>query len=474
MDPKILVILVAVFIGIPLAVIAGIVWRPFQRLLMGVFCFALCYPELTNVNLLSREVYRTSTRGFEIGLLDICAISLLITLMIRPLHGKPFHWFPPLTIVYGIYILFAVLSWMMTPGDIRVPGIATQYYAKAGVSFYKNFETGLYPLFEISKLLRGGIIYLMVVNFIRTEENLKTVISGFLLIAVLVSVDALSDRYIDGQHRISATLGHPNSLGTFMAMVGTVLFGFVLFRETFFSSGTFGIATTACLVSVLLTISRGALAALVMGLWIDFSSLFHRYMNPKNFLILLVGSAGALGLFYMSADTLTNRFLGQQDAVSDIHYRDLYNEEARMMAADHPLGVGLGNFSTYSWLQYGRAVDLSGYGTPAHNVWYLTLGEIGYPGLSAFILYWVRCATIGIPFLFRRRKNIFYAAAVTCTAAILIGHIQFMLQLSYRQTSIYMLIKVMLGIVVACRYMDRETRKEERHLRVERRQLSSA
>jgi len=62
-----------------------------------------------------------------------------------------------------------------------------------------------------------------------------------------------------------------------------------------------------------------------------------------------------------------------------------------------------------------------------------------------------------------------YAAAASATAALLIGHIQFMLQLSYRQTSIFMLTKILMGIIVACWYIDRDARREDRALRIAQR-----
>lgn len=468
MELKILLFSAAFFLGIPLFITAGLMWRPFQKILIFLMCASLCYPGSLDVNFFSRELYRMSSRGVELGLFDICALSLLVLLIIQP-RGNGFRWFPPLSIAYGLYILMTLVAWAGTSGDIPVTGIAADAYANRGVVFYTHFETSLYPLFEFAKLIRGGIVFLVVVNYIHTEDDLKSVITALMAVAIIIALDALGDRYIDGHHRVSSRLGHPNSLGTFMAMMGAVMFGFTLYRGTFFSSGTFGITTAACMVSVLLTISRGALAAFVMGIWIDVSALFHRYINVKNLTILLLGSFVALGLFYVAADTITARFLGQQDAVSDIQYRGLYNEEARLMAADYPFGVGLGNFSAHSWLKYGRKVGLHVYGTQAHNLWYLTMGEIGYPGLIAFILYWLRFLTIALPFLFSRRKTMFYAAAAAATAAILVGHIQFMLQLSYRQTPIYMLTKILMGIVVAAWYFDRDTRREERAQRAAKR-----
>jgi hypothetical protein len=464
MDPKLLLFSVAFLLGVPALILAGLAIRPFKKFLMALMCFSLCYPETFSMNFMSRESYRMATRGFEIGLFDLCAIALFFIMILQP-RGHRFHWFPPLTIVYGIYIVCALISWLMAPGSIPVPGDIYAANTTGGYEYYSHFETGLYPLFELSKILRGGFAYLVVVNFLRDEEHFRSFLGSLLIVTFVITIEALLDRYLYSKHRISATLGHPNSLGTFMGMMGTLMFGIALFRTTFLSSGTFAMATAASLVSVLLTISRGALAALVLGLWMDVSALFHRYLNFKNFTILFFGSLVALGLFFMAADTISARFMVQQDAVSDIEYRGLYNEEARMMAADHPFGVGLGNFSTYSWLKYGQAVGLNEYGTPAHNLWYLTLGELGYPGLFAFILYWLRFYSIGLPFFFRQRSDLIYAVAASAAAASMIGHIQNMLQLSYRQTSIYMFNKLLMALVVAAWYIDRDTRRAERNAR---------
>lgn len=464
MDPKLLLFSIAFLFGIPALILAGLIIRPFKKFLMAVMCFSLCYPEQLSLNLMSREGYRMATRGFELGLFDMCAIALFFIMLIQP-RGHRFRWFPPLTIVYTIYIITAIISWTLCPDKIHVPADVYAANTAGGYAFYDYFETGLYPLFELSKIIRGGFAYLVVVNFLRDEEHFRTLIGALLIVAFVITFEALVGRYIKGYHRISATLGHPNSLGTFMGMMGTLMFGVALSKPTFMSSGTFSMATAGALVSVLLTISRGALSSLVLGLWMDVSALFHRYLNIKNFTILFFGSLMALGLFFVAADTLSARFLVQQDAVSDIEYRGLYNEEAKMMARDHAFGVGLGNFSTYSWIKYGPAVKLNEYGTPAHNLWYLTLGELGFPGLFAFIFFWLRFYSIGLPFLFRRRRDLIYAVAASATAASMIGHIQNMLQLSYRQTSIYMFNQILIGLVVAAWYIDRDTRREERNAR---------
>ena len=61
------------------------------------------------------------------------------------------------------------------------------------------------------------------------------------------------------------------------------------------------------------------------------------------------------------------------------------------MAKENVVGVGIGNFSAWSWLKYAAQVDEQlPPGTPPHNLWFINLGELGYPGLLAFILIWIK------------------------------------------------------------------------------------
>lgn len=461
MEFKFIVFYATYLIGIPAAVLAGILFRPVNKLLVAVMCFSLCYPDRFSVNFVSREGYRMATRGFEFSLFDACTIALFLIMVLRP-RGERFRWFPPLTLTYGLLILFALFSWMLTPGNLPVPSAALYLAEGRGSEFYSHFETSLYPLFEIVKMLRGAFAYLVVVNFLRKEEHFRALAAALLLAVLVISTEAILDRYLRGFHRISATLGHPNSLGTFMAMAGTFLFGITLSKPTFVPAGTFAIGTAAAFVSIILSISRGALAALVLGLWLDVTALFHRFLSLKNFFILFAGSLTVLALFYMAADTITARFLTEQDAIDDLHYRGLYNEEAKLMAQDRVFGVGLGNFSAYSWLGYAARVGLDSPGAPAHNLWYLVLGEMGWPGLIVFIAYWLRFYQLSIPFFFRLRSSFITAVATSAALSTLIGHVQNALQLSYRQTAMYMLNKILIGMAVAAWYVERDERRAAR------------
>ena len=455
MEAKYVIFLLTLVIGVPAGVIACMCWRRLTDVVLVVLIWATCEPDLVGINFVSREFYRANTRGFEISLVDMCVLVLLFVMILRR-KEQPFRWCPPLTLPFLLYFLVGVISWMQAGPSLPVPDEASVIVP------YTNFEVGLYPLFELSKIFRGYLLYLAIINFIRDERTGRVVLTGIALTVLYMSWEAISSRYLHGVNRVRATLGHPNSLATYMAMVGTFMYAFILQRKGALISGAFGMLTLLAGVSVILTVSRGGLAALAMGIWINTMALLPRNMNLKNFVFLALGLIAAVAILLVAMDTLLNRFTKEQDAAADLAYRGLYNAEARLMARDRVFGVGLGNFSAWSWSKYAGEVDPDlPPGTPAHNNWYLNLGELGRPGLVVFILLWLRFFSLALPLYFRRGKGLLSALGMASCTAVLVDHLQSCLQLGYRQTPMYFMMTIFMGITMAVWYAKRDGVPEE-------------
>lgn len=125
------------------------------------------------------------------------------------------------------------------------------------------------------------------------------------------------------------------------------------------------------------------------------------------------------------------------------------------MARDRLFGVGMGNFSAWSWNRYAELVDPELQpGTPAHNIWYLTAGELGIPGLLALIWIWARFYAMTLPFLWGKGTDLLTVLAVGAVSSTLVCHLQSLLQLGYRQTPMYFMIRILMAAAVAA-YLDR-------------------
>lgn len=452
MEFKYIVFFVVLVLGVPAGVVLCSVKKEFKYLFLLLMMLSTAMPQRLGINFFSHEFYRAATRGIEVSLIDICALVLFFHMLLNPREYR-FRWFPPLTIPYLIYILIGFVSWALAGPDFSVPDAAGE------VVPYDTFEVTLYPVFELSKILRGCFVYLVVVNLMRTERDLRMFVNGLALLVLYMTYESVTQRYLHGINRVAATLGHPNSLATYMAMCGTLMFAFMLSRKDLWKSLWYGLMTGFSGICVILSISRGGLAAMALGLWLDFVTIFRRHFNIKNLLLLFLSAMAVLVVIAMAADTLLGRFVKRQDAGADLEYRGLYNQEARLMAEDRFFGVGLGNFSAWSWRKYAAEVSPSlTPGTPAHNLWYVTLGETGYLGMWALVLIWLRYYQIGLRYLFGKGKTFMYTLATAAVATTLISHLQNALQLGYRQTPIYFMLRMLMGVTIAIWYIEKENK----------------
>jgi O-antigen ligase len=205
-------------------------------------------------------------------------------------------------------------------------------------------------------------------------------------------------------------------------------------------------------LSVVMTISRGGLAALILGLGLSFLLLGWRNISIKNVVIVSLGALAGVVVLIAAADTLLERFMGEQDAAGDLEYRMYYNNQAKLMASERLFGVGPGNFSALSWDRYASMVDPDNPpGTPAHNIWFLTLGETGYPGFIIFLGLWLRFFLMAAPLILWRLDGMELAATTGATILCFVCHVQAMVQLSFRQTPIFFMLMISLAIVAALR-----------------------
>ncbi len=448
MEFKYILFFLMLLIGVPLGIVACIIRPAFTKLIVCVLVWATCEPMTAGINFVSREFYRANTRGFEVTLADLCVLILLGFMQAKP-QDYPLRRFPPMAIPTFLYLLVGFISWIFVGSSLSVPPEAIRVP-------YDQFEVGLYPLFELFKIVRGYLLFWVIANYVRSEEAARDLLRGIALTVLYMGYLTITSRYVHGIHRVQATLGHPNSLATYMAMMGSFSFAFVLYSKKWFASlfwGFLALLSTAC---VILTISRGGLAALMVGIWINTVVLLPRHLNLKNFVLILVSLLTAGVLLAVAMDTLAGRFVGEQDAASDMVYRGKYNDQAKLMAQEHFFGIGLGNFSAQSWVQYAGRVDPDlPPGTPAHNNWFLTLGEMGWPGVIALGFFWARYFLLLIPFYFRgkkKQKSLLTTLALASCTAIIVNQMQSLLQLGYRQTPMFSMTMIFMGIGIAAWY----------------------
>lgn len=445
---KYVIFFFASFVGVPVGILLARRFPVVEKAIVILLVFSTVVPDDTSINFYSREFYFALTKGIEISLGDLCALMLLgVIFLKREEYRAP--GIPPMTFAFLAVIFTGFLSWTTAPATIVVPEAAQ---AHPFFLPYDVFETRLYPIFETTKWIRGFLLFLALYYYLRKVENLNTVVLAVAIAAVYLGYVVLTDRYIHGIHRVKATFQHPNSLATYMAMSGTFMFSILLAEKRWGSIALLCAGLGLAGLSVVMTISRGGLGALIIGLGLSFLLLGWRNITVKNGFLVFFGALAGIAVLAAAADTLLNRFVGEQDAAGDFEYRMYYNNQAKLMAAEQTFGVGMGNFSAFSWDGYAARIDPDNPpGTPAHNIWFLTLGETGYIGFGAFAFFWARFFMMSVPLILWRLRGMPLAAVTGSVLLCLVCHVQSMVQLSFRQTPIFFLMMIAIATVAALR-----------------------
>ena len=443
---KYVIFFLVLLFGVPIGIVLACRYPILEKPVVVFLLLSTVMPDDTSINFFSREFYFALTKGIEISLGDLCALVLL-GVILKKRHEYRAPGIPPMTLCFLFIIGIGTLSWITAPDVIAVPQAAQEHPFFIP---YNKFETKLYPIFELSKWTRGLVLFLAIYYYIRKPSNLDTVVLAMAIGTIYMGYIVLSDRYIDHVHRVKGTLQHPNSLATYMGMCGTFLFCILLAEQRRGRIALLSAGIALAGISVIMTISRGGLAGLILGLIASLALLGWRFITIKNIAIVAIGGLAGLGVLAAAADTLMERFVSEQDAAGDLEYRMYYNNQAKLMAADKLFGVGPGNFSAMSWDRYAGLVNPDNPpGTPAHNIWFLTLGETGYPGLLVFALFWLRFFTMAGPLVIWRLLGMECAAVTGATLLCVVCHVQSMVQLSFRQTPIFFLLMIAIAIVAS-------------------------
>jgi hypothetical protein len=81
---------------------------------------------------------------------------------------------------------------------------------------------------------------------------------------------------------------------------------------------------------------------------------------------------------------------------------------------------------------------------------------LGVPGVIALAIFWLRYFFLAIPFYFRKQKDLLSTMAMAACTAVIVDHIQSLLQLGYRQTPMFFMMMIFVGLTVAGWYARRE------------------
>ncbi|MBI3885776.1 MAG: O-antigen ligase family protein [Opitutae bacterium] len=397
--------------------------------------------------------YRGTTRGFEVTFIDVLALALLFSALVRPRPGSA-AWFWPA----GLTPLLVFLGYATLSVALATPSVFGWY--------------------ELSKLLRGAMFFLLAAYFVRSERELRIVVLALAGAALLEGTDALRQRYLGGIYRVTGTLDHANSLSMYLCLVGPVLVaaGSAALPDALRRGCWLALAAAAA--AVMLTLSRAGIPAFALAVGGAAACTCSWRITFKNLLIAGLIGAGVSLLVWKSWDLLAARYesasLKEEYLDDNSEGRGYYLRQAEVILEDKPFGVGLNNWSYWVSKRYGHDLDMHyetyddiafappndllpmyRYAAPAHNLEALTAGELGWLGLGLFLLLWARWLQVGAGFLRDRGPDPMHRLGTGIFFGCVGVFMQSQTEWVFRQTQIFLTFHFLVGVLAGLRHARR-------------------
>jgi hypothetical protein len=384
--------------GIPIAFILAKHYKYIENILFFLFIFLTC--QMIDINLISREAFRITSRGFEFGLVDIFAI-IFFKLILDRKASHPIKKLPPGSILYFLYFFFSLLSIF-------------------------NSDSLLFSSFEVFKMVKMYFFYWVIYNYINSKKQLKFLTNCISITILYIFTHVIVEKYILGHYQVTGPLPHQNSLVMYLLPFVSIVFAYLLENSPdikILPSQLFNIlqiirhyiywllALLTGIISIFFTLSRGGIAAFAISfIIIMFLSLTSRFSAKKLsifFLIFILGS----GITLRAADTIINRF--KTAPIESGNVRIQLAKAAINMANDNPFGIGLNNFGikiNYPY-DYGQhIIHRNKLPEDAKNglvetIYLMIAAETGWINLGFFLLWIGSMYYTNIRNFFRYKKS---------------------------------------------------------------------
>lgn len=342
-----------IYIGAIIAFLLSIIWKP----QIGLYFL---------VPLLPMQTVRFWLHGLPLGekLVDILLLGILIGLLLHPVERPIFVPSPMNKILVVIFVMTYLSLWQ---GAFYLSGPLPISLDDPRFSVWKNY-------------VEMFLLFFVAAASVRTKKQIAIVIGLMCLSILLVNRNYLStvgDRnfnHFSYELRDAGTLGYAgeNGMGAFQAEFAVFLIGLAVFvKKPVVKLGILGIALTSvyCLE---LTLSRGAYAGFLLGLFV--LGLIKERRILVLMAILFVVWQSLVPYAVTQRVMMTYQEGGTVDSSSGERLT-VWQDALQVINEDPVFGTG---FNTYEYMH--RVMEF----TDTHNYYLKVMLETGFVGLLTF------------------------------------------------------------------------------------------
>ena len=271
-----------------------------------------------------------------------------------------------------------------------------------------------------TEFLRPVMIFIVMVNVVRTERRLKGIFFLTLAVSVVLSVGAINDyrmaRFTVEGYRVAGIIGNlfgnPNDMALHLVTVIPIAFALMFRARNFLFKILYGVCALLMIVGSMLTFSRAGFLGLVCA-----GGVIAWKMGRKNRLAVAMLTLVCLATVILFApegytsrlDSIVNHSrdaFGSAGARTNLLYRSI-----KVAIANPVFGVGMGNFHIVS---IGELVS--------HNAYTQVAAEMGLAAMVIYIMFIItpfRALRVIESETFKeRRASHFYYLAVGLQASL--------------------------------------------------------
>ena len=312
-------------------------------------------------------------KGIVVTLLDTLALAVILTAR-RPLRRLPFLG---LFIAYTLAVSVTVM-WLGSP-------MSSSFYA--------------------FQLVRCLIVFVAVATVVGRPGGIRWIAFGLAAGAIFQGLTTIEQRF-GGAFQAAGTMGHQNLLGLMLHFVTLPLLAILLGGER---SRIVKIGLGASLLAVALGASRGAIGFSVIGIALLVLLSLARRPTPQKWRIIGLSAILMLVVTPVVVGGLEQRFASGKVEGSD-EERVAFERAAKMMLADHPMGIGANQYVVVSNTggyarRAGVTLAYANLSSNVHNIYLLVASETGWLGLFTFVALFSWPIVQGLRFAFADRRD---------------------------------------------------------------------
>ncbi len=389
--------------------------------------FVNLYMNITKNSKIFKPIHALGVKG---ALIFLFAMYLFLDFVFGDLIYIPVissTWDELLLILFFVVVIYRHITFKT---DIRLKTTPLDGY------LFMYFCVGLFLMVYVSPIMyiaiegyRQVFQYMLwffaIILLIDDDKDFKVLYNSFIAIAIPVCLHGLyqfvtnapmPSNWVTSTENFSGTriysiLGSPNIMGAFLVLFAPLIAGYLYTAKT--GIGKFlalGFTGGMCL-AVLLTYSKGAWIGLAVAVL-----LFAILVDKRLLALILAGATFVVAFIPDVSNRITYLFTEEYQTASDAGGRSMrWAFGFDLLEENNPLlGFGLGRFGGATAMRNQVLLEIDGFEYFYLDNYYLkTLVEMGYLGLSFYILLLIAFIFVSIKAILRVRNTEMYVPTVS-------------------------------------------------------------